>query len=234
MSRSGKLLIKIIATVLLVFGVYKWFYPTYSWHQKMTIEVEAGGKIYSASNVIAMKVISEPRILPDAGSVDLSMKGEAVVLEFPGPKYLFALLRYKNRSLGPFYARDVFAANLGAGVFSGPGDYWAKATSRQRGKHTVPAGLYPLLVTFTDINDPASVKKVNPNNLAASFGAGYSLKSIMLEITDEAVTTGVVENFGFMKMLIIQSTLSGLETYDKQFSDPIYYLTNKAFKQGIK
>ena len=60
-------------------------------------------------------------------------------------------------------------------------------------KRQVSGNNIPMLVTFADINDPASVKKVNPNDLAASFGAGYSLKSITLEITDEKVTKGVVE-----------------------------------------
>lgn len=34
---------------------------------------------------------------------------------------------------------------------------------------------YPLLVTFTDITDPKAVKKVEPHNLAATFGKGVSL-----------------------------------------------------------
>ncbi len=34
---------------------------------------------------------------------------------------------------------------------------------------------YPLLVTFNDIKTPASVKRVNPANLEATFGPGYRL-----------------------------------------------------------
>ena len=51
-----------------------------------------------------------------------------------------------------------------------------------------------MLITFTDINNPASVKLVDQHNLAATFGAGYALKSITLEITDAPVTTGKVES----------------------------------------
>ncbi len=32
---------------------------------------------------------------------------------------------------------------------------------------------YPLLVTFDNINDPASVRRVDPGDLPASFGRGY-------------------------------------------------------------
>jgi hypothetical protein len=48
-------------------------------------------------------------------------------------------------------------------------------------------------VTFTDIIYPTTVKQVNPTNLVASFGPGVSLKRITLEITDEPVTEGKIE-----------------------------------------
>ena len=51
----------------------------------------------------------------------------------------------------------------------------------------------PLLVTFSDINDPSSVKKVDPYDLESHFGAGVKLKRITLEITDESVSEGRVE-----------------------------------------
>ncbi|GJL68036.1 MAG: hypothetical protein NPIRA06_06710 [Nitrospirales bacterium] len=37
---------------------------------------------------------------------------------------------------------------------------------------------YPLLVAFMDINDPTSVKEVDLDNLAATFGPGVSLKRL--------------------------------------------------------
>lgn len=49
------------------------------------------------------------------------------------------------------------------------------------------------MVTFGDIADPASVKLVDPADLADSFGPGVRLKAVTLEVTDEAVTEGVVE-----------------------------------------
>jgi hypothetical protein len=54
-------------------------------------------------------------------------------------------------------------------------------------------GGYPLLVTFTDMQDPTSVTRVDPANLAASFGTGVRLKRIEVEVTDDDVTTGIGE-----------------------------------------
>ncbi|WP_417415418.1 hypothetical protein [Hoeflea sp.] len=67
---------------------------------------------------------------------------------------------------------------------------------------------YPLLVTFADINDPASVALVDPDDLAASFGPGYALSSITLAITDEPVTKGRVE-----------AVLGWLEAYENKQLD---------------
>jgi hypothetical protein len=75
-----------------------------------------------------------------------------------------------------------------------------KNLSNIRQSRRVPRKFYPMLVTFADINNPASVREVDPANLAKIFGAGYKLKSITLEITDEKVTKGVVEGvLGWMR-----------------------------------
>ena len=62
-----------------------------------------------------------------------------------------------------------------------------------RAARAVPPKLYPLMVTFGNLADPTSVRRVDPADLAASFGPGIRLKSITLEITAEPVTEGRVE-----------------------------------------
>jgi hypothetical protein len=52
-------------------------------------------------------------------------------------------------------------------------------------------GDYPLFVTFGDLADPASVKEVDPDNLAATFGPGYSLRRLTVHVTDDAMTSEV-------------------------------------------
>jgi hypothetical protein len=48
-------------------------------------------------------------------------------------------------------------------------------------------------VTFADVADPTTVARVDPDDLAASFGPGVTLRGMTLEITDDPVTKGVVE-----------------------------------------
>ncbi|MGL6211101.1 MAG: hypothetical protein ACRC14_14875, partial [Paracoccaceae bacterium] len=86
-------------------------------------------------------------------------------------------------------------------------------------------------VTFADISDPASVELVDPENLAASFGPGVRLKSVVLEVTDEGVTEGVVEEFPFWPTLKEQITFSGLHFADPKRPDPLNYETYTLLKQ---
>jgi len=68
----------------------------------------------------------------------------------------------------------------------------ASRVAQMRGvAHPIASSDLPDLVTFTDINDPASVIKVDPNNLEATLGKGISWHEITLEITDEPTTEAI-------------------------------------------
>ena len=56
-----------------------------------------------------------------------------------------------------------------------------------------------MLVTFGDLDDPTSVAEVDPDDLAASFGEGYALKRITVQITDDPVTTGIEQRLGWLR-----------------------------------
>ncbi|MEM7778318.1 MAG: hypothetical protein AAF732_22280, partial [Pseudomonadota bacterium] len=71
---------------------------------------------------------------------------------------------------------------------------WLPVIERLRGRREVPFQSYPLLVTFDDIKNPVTAREVDPNDLAATFGPGYALSSLTIEITDEPVTEGRVES----------------------------------------
>lgn len=75
----------------------------------------------------------------------------------------------------------------------GDADFLADAArlTAMRGAHAIALSDLPDLVTFADINDPASVIKVDPNNLEPTLGKGISWNEIVLEITDEPVTKGI-------------------------------------------
>ena len=190
---------KRLLIILLVLGIatlgfcWNFFFP-YSWHQKMTIEVEADGQVYSGFNVVRVKWRKNDPIGAANGPSWLSgIRGEAAFVEIPERGVIFALLSFSGNTS--------YTADLPTRIMTGRKKGWARgedefaAVEEIAGKIlTVTEPHYPLLVLFADINDPKSVQKVDPENLAATFGPGVSLKRITLEITDEPVTERKIED----------------------------------------
>ncbi len=163
----------------------------FTWHQKMTLEVEADGQVYTGSSVVRVSVRENNTMTKRLGyPYKFGAMGEAAFVEIPGQRYLFALL-----SGGPADSEpQTNAINIFKDQLPRDGAERFAIVAKSRLKKDIPPSLYPLLVTFADINDPTSVKEVNPNDLAATFGPAAKLKRITLEITDEPVTEGTIES----------------------------------------
>jgi hypothetical protein len=152
------------------------------WKQKITITVQTPSGEKSGSAVT--QVDSSIGTYIGAGTMaNQTLQGEATVVDLGNGKYLFGLLSEKSKTLAwQIFEDEVPKDTEGA---------WGAIAGKQGIVKAVP--IYPMLVTFANLADPESVKEVKPSDLAGTFGAGYSLKSITLEITDEKVTEGVVE-----------------------------------------
>jgi hypothetical protein len=60
---------------------------------------------------------------------------------------------------------------------------------------------WPLMVTFRDIRDPKSVEAIDPDNLATTFGQVYRLRRIIVELTNDPVSTGMEKRWPWFKSL---------------------------------
>lgn len=166
---------------------------TYSWRQKLTITVETLAGEVSASSVSAVSW-RKHWIRWDGMGWSYDLTGEAVVVEVTPGRYLFALLGgpEKTEYIGLVAAASIAGRELQR-IDGALFDEVRDKRDRAAGVITVPEYQYPMLVTFGDIADPGSVRLVDPDDLAASFGPGVRLKAVTLEVTEEAVTEGVVE-----------------------------------------
>ncbi|HWU61904.1 MAG TPA: hypothetical protein VN112_07760 [Ensifer sp.] len=156
----------------------------YDWNQKLRVSVETPNGVIMSSSVSHVKLVDVRGMLADGHRVNSFVTGEAVVIPLDRGRYLFALMDGLPQ-LNWLVYQGVDAAEVGK-RFEDGNDGGAGAV-------TVPKERYPLLVTFDDINNPASVKRVDPANLEATFGPGYRLNGITLSLTKEPVTKGEVE-----------------------------------------
>ncbi|PID37484.1 MAG: hypothetical protein CR993_00310 [Rhodobacterales bacterium] len=177
-----------VGVVLLLYGLI-WFVFTSSkaqeWHQKMTLHIEAPDGPVSASNVIGVRVggssiFMRSLNLPNPAEIQA---GEAIYVELNG-KPLFVLLGGVKSIL-----YRTIAEHLGDAT----GREYYRRIREQTTPLVVPRKLWPTMVTFDDVTDPASVRRVDPDDLAATFGEGIALREVTVQATDDPVTGGRVE-----------------------------------------
>lgn len=201
----------------------------YSWRQKLTVTVETPAGEVSASSVSQVSW-AKHWIQTDGMGWDYDLTGEAVVVEVAPGRHLFALLKGAGTTE---YMGSVAAASIAgreSRVIDGAlFDEVRDKRDRAAGVITVPDYQYPLLVTFGDIADPASVKLVEPEHLAASFRPGVRLKSVTLEVTNETVTEGAVEG-ALPWWHTLTLPIGG--SIERQFDDLLYGLGKWDFVKG--
>lgn len=175
--------------------------PNYRY--RLTVEVETPEGLATGSSVIEVKqTLGRAGGAPASSQIYYRARGEAVAVDLPDGRTLFALLRSENSNA---WASTIIAA-LAPRMAGADGERRFDGVLRLKGKVEVPrqyprnplVSAYPMLATFGDIDDPTSVAKIGPDDLAATFGEGVALKRITVQLTDDPVTTGIEERLGWL------------------------------------
>ncbi|MEO0418382.1 MAG: hypothetical protein AAF249_05930 [Pseudomonadota bacterium] len=175
---------------------------------RLTVEVETPEGLKTGSSVIEV----EQKLVrwgADPGTglmISSKVRGEAVAVDLPGGQTLYALLRSEN---------DVDWASRVYTLLSQPipgetASAQAKRILELKDKQTLPRlwlanvllderSAYPVMVTFENEADPTSVKLVDPDDLAATFGEGVALKRITVELTNARVTETLEDRLGWIE-----------------------------------
>jgi hypothetical protein len=145
---------------------------------RLTVEVETPDGVKPGSGVMSVH--------PDRGysrSGSTLTKGDAVWIDLGGGKNLVALLAHiddKGLELDGmnYVALRAFNATGRKTSFN--------EMNRMTGSVPVTGALIPVLATFADVRDPATLRVVKPDDLEATFGEGFRLR----RVTVEAVPNG--------------------------------------------
>ena len=176
---------------------------------RLTVEVETPEGVKTGSSVIEVEQsMGRAGGSPLHSQIYRRIQGEAVAVDMPGGKTLFALLRSDNDI--EWASKVMFM--LAPDVAGETGDEKFDNMLLIKGKIEVPRtfppvawiperSAYPMMVTFGDLADPTSVAEVDPDDLATIFGEGVKLKRITVELTDDPVTTGIEERLDWLRSL---------------------------------
>ncbi|MBA4174919.1 MAG: hypothetical protein C0511_20270 [Hyphomicrobium sp.] len=173
---------------------------------RLTVEVETPQGLRTGSSVIEVRqIIGRSGSSPLRSQIYRHAKGEAVAVDLPGGKTLFALLRSDNDVEWAAQVMHRIAPEIQGETSEEAFDNVLLIKGAVELPRTFPPvawiperSAYPMLVTFGDLADPTSVAEVNPDDLAASFGEGVHLKRITVELTDDPVTSGIEERMGWL------------------------------------
>jgi hypothetical protein len=141
---------------------------------RLTVAVETPEGIKSASGVMAVH--------PDRGysrGGQTRTRGDAVLVDLGGGKNLVALLAHLDNG-----ALDLDGMNyvaLRATNATGQNASFNQM-SRMTGAVPVRGAVMPVLVTFSDLNNPDTAHVVPPDDLEAAFGKGFRLRGILAEV----------------------------------------------------
>jgi hypothetical protein len=145
---------------------------------RLTVEVETPAGVRSGSGVISVH--------PDRGYTrqgHTSSNGDAVFVDLGDGKNLVALLAHIDKTIDldgvNFVALRAYKAAGRSVSFN--------EMSRMTGVAPVTGALIPVLVTFANLDDPASARSVQPDDLAAAFGQGFRLKLVFTETVPNGI-----------------------------------------------
>ncbi len=180
--------------------------PTYRY--RLTVEVDTPQGLKTGSSVIEVDTHrDQTNWNPQARGRRYRVRGEAAAVDLGEGRVLFALLRSEDSLDWPAQilflttpyaveAEDKFQATFECMLAREeavelPPDLAAFISSSE-------ASAQPMLVTFRDLADPTSVERVDSENFAASFGEGFALRRITIQLTDDPVTGGIEERLEWL------------------------------------
>ena len=192
--------------MFMIVVVWKLAFPSETIRFRLTLEAEVDGKLVTASSAVEVLFVG-PTFLdswdplqddPRGSHTDIRVRGEAVALEVGNRGYLFATLApvERSRSDGLLnYPCCIYAQAIVPRAWREPQIRVAADLARLRrlsSKMELSIDELPLLVCFGDLSRPETVERVDPNDLAASFGPGVRLASATVELTDAPITDEIV------------------------------------------
>ena len=156
-----------------------------SYRFRMTVEVDTPQGIKSGSSVY--EVLAEKnntRVLAEERAGGTRTRGQALIVDLPsGPLFVLLATDTAGESLGSVATYALAGENARGGI-----DHFLPAVRKLGGwfsdyKAELPRENWPMMVRFSQINDPTTIEKVDPQLIG--------VKRIVVETTDDDVTNGI-------------------------------------------
>jgi hypothetical protein len=177
---------------------YRYMYPSISYRVRLSVVVDHEGKTSVGSSVIQIGELTFATFggILDGG-VEFSSQGEAVFVDLGNSNNLVALLglmgmahddivRIAQETFFPYNFRSrPENRNLASAH---------KKLASEFGKPMkLDVAEMPTLARFRNLNDPKTIESVDPAHMEATYGPDFHLREVTIELTNDPVTSGLIE-----------------------------------------
>lgn len=173
---------------------------------RMTVEANSSGSVRQGSSVYEASVYEKIGILPEEGSRQISLKGEAVIVDLPGGPIFIVMA---GHDIQPTDLVAISMHTLDPEFHGWPDSAASAKRLRQASmlRKEVARDLWPVMVRFDDLDDPRSAVQVDPE--------AHRIVRVIIETTRDDVTFGIASRLPWLPQqsgaLINSLTLTDLK-----------------------
>ncbi|WP_129349588.1 hypothetical protein [Solidesulfovibrio carbinolicus] len=157
---------------------------------KIIVEVETPEGLKTGSNVVQVTIT--PKFVhwnPSSPPVSTRVKAEAIFIDLGQKRHVVVTLRFGEAGT----SGDL--DSLAQSVFKWPIEKITGNTNVAGQRRELHGYDIPLMLEFSNRNDPSTARIVRPNEFGKHFGTGYSFKGAWIELTQDDVSFGTIVQY---------------------------------------
>lgn len=191
----------------------------FSYRTKLTLTISTPSGLIEASGVRQIDATKSYFNFAQSGGNYWTRTGEALVVDLGEGRYLFAPPKGWPDLAREMSAKGIIRSSLEL-------EHQSEIRS-QVAPISVPIERMLWMATFADLTDPNSIQGVDAQDLAATFGAGYALTRVTLQVTEDPLTEGRVRQvLGWLRGYNGRLSITGANGKTVTFGDADFVSAN--------
>lgn len=232
-----KLLGKLVAIVLVLglglYGFVAYNFPEASHRYRLTVEIEADGKVHSGTGVVQVLWFEQTM---SQVTINSRVEGRAALVDLGKHGVVVAALKNNVRSV-QFKPEPRDAEYLALEAFYGRPTWATKKVSQQRkayaaiggetGRRALPEASYPPFIWLPNPGDRGSAQPMMARDFSSKIDPSVKIRSVTVEMTNDPFDNNLFEKLPWLEAAYTDERANGLRANAQVFKLYAYDLMGK-------
>ncbi len=230
-----KLLGKLVAIVLVLglglYGFVAYNFPEASHRYRLTVEIEADGKVHTGSGVVQVQWFE---LIMSQRTENSRVEGRAPLVDLGKHGVVVAALKNNIRSV-QFKPEPRDAEYLALEAFYGRPTWATKKVSQQRkayaaiggetGRRALPEASYPPFIWLPNPGDRGSAQPMMARDFSSKIDPSVKIRSVTVEMTNDPFDNNLFEKLPWLEAAYNDERANGILSNAQVFRLYAYHLT---------